>query len=54
MKHNLVKRIEELEKEQAAPVEYVLEWADSDKDYSKPPAPGVIRLKWYDERSDEL
>jgi hypothetical protein len=47
MKHNLVKRIEKMEREQAAPVEYVLEW-----DCNKPPALGMIRLKWYDERGD--
>lgn len=53
MKKRLENRLKDLEKEQAAPVEYVLEWADLDEDYSKPPAPGVIRLKWYDDRSNE-
>jgi hypothetical protein len=52
MKHNFEKRLKDLEREQGTPVEYVLDWADLDEDYSKPPAPGVIRLKWYDERSD--
>jgi hypothetical protein len=45
MKHNLEKRLKDLEREQGAPVEYVLEWADPDEDYNKPPAPGVIRLR---------
>ena len=42
------RRLKDLEREQAGPVEYVLVWADSDEDPSKD-GPGAIRLKWLDE-----
>ena len=50
MKHNLEKRLEDLERQQSESVKIRLVWYDEECDEDDP---SNIRLKWYDERGDE-
>ena len=47
MKHNLEKRLGDLERQHAGPVEYKLVWADDNEPV--PPGTPCIRLKWADD-----
>lgn len=49
MKHNLEKRLEDLERQQAEPVKFKLHWYDEVDE----PRAEVIQLRWLDETKKE-
>ena len=49
MKHNLEKRLADLEQKHVEPVKYVLLWADDEPHEPLEPGETRIQLKWADD-----